>query len=258
MLRYIVRPTNIRKTPRIIADALSVRTRTVDARHTCFDLSSDFFCAYPPAHRVVDGNGVPCVGDSCYESLRGFYTSSKPTQRLVLARSGIRTPWTRTSHTDWCNHGTTVPRYIVRPFAHSGGRNYRITEDQNDFREGQEYLQAVFPKDREYRIIFIYGEPIIWYRKKVTQGTPAEVAWNHDTGSFFLTIQRPETCKLTETTAIEDLLRSPIIQNASIVAADIMWHPTLGYSVCELNMCPGIQIPASIERIVSYVQHHFN
>jgi hypothetical protein len=249
-IRYVIRPPSIGKTPRAIANALGVETRRSDATRTVesFDWERDLFLGYPEPGRVRT------LPSSTYGDVHSFIRSSKAQQRRLVAALGVCTPATATSH-DELRPGAALG-FIVRRNHHSGGRHYRLTQDPNDFIEGEEYIQEVYPKDREYRIIFVFGEPLITLHKVKPEGVDQAAAWNHATGASFQTINNERNNRLAGTDVYSRLASLPIIIHGHIIAADVMWSDSLGYSVCELNSCPGITIPANLERIVSHVQGH--
>lgn len=227
--------------------------------------------AYPHPRRVhtalgdvgagphTDLGSVPSIPlrtneSETYRSLYSFFSSNKPTQRELLAGAGLPVPETYQTHSD--ARYATPGAWISRPLRHSGGLGYRRTEDVSDFTEGEEYIQRVYPKDREYRLIYVYGQHLITLRKKVPEGLTNDQPWNHSNGAFFQTIHHWENCRLASTDILARLQSLPIIMYAHIVAVDVMWSNSLGYSVCELNACPGLTIDNNLRKVAAYVSEH--
>lgn len=205
-------------------------------------------------HRTLGGDRRGSNPSDTYRSLYSFFSANKPTQREFIAGLGISVPESY-QHSESL-HDVRPGSWIVRPLRHSGGRGYRLTESVTDFTEGQEYIQRVYPKDREYRLIYVYGQHLITLRKKVPEGTPQDQPWNHSAGAFFQTINHWENCRLAGTDILARLQSLPIITHAHIVAVDVMWSNSLGYSVCELNACPGLTIDNNLRKVANYVSEH--
>jgi hypothetical protein len=257
-VRFIIRPSDIRRTPRELASRFAVETRRYPSRiRTVFDYRRDLFLIYPPPQSVYNRPSRGANGQFQsvypYERLYSFFSSNKAAQRQTLKLNGIPVPETYTDRYEaaYAIGGT----WIVRPLRHSGGQGYRITTNATDFQHG-EYLSRVFPKDHEYRIIFVLGEPLITLYKRVPEGLSPQLPWNHANGSTFVTVNDIRKCRLSRTN-IYDVLRSlPIIKYGHIIAADILWSNGNGYVICELNTCPGLTIDNNLERVASYVETH--
>jgi hypothetical protein len=247
-VRFVVRPPAISKTPRLLASSLDAETRRSDAR-VAFDPDRDLFLTYPHPSQMSERSDYDRAR---YRDVYSFTSASKPRQRNFLRDAGVRIPDTATTHA--AAQSLPPGRFIVRPYRHHGGQHYRITEDRTDFIEGVEYIQRIFAKDAEYRVIFSFGEPVVVLRKRPPEGISKEVAWNHTNGSTFVTQTRSKN--LEQTDFYDKLSKLPIITSGHILAADVLWSHTEGYVVCELNTCPGLTIPSNLERITSHVQSH--
>ncbi len=105
-------------------------------------------------------------------------------------------------------------------------------------------------------MIFAFGDPLVTLLKKAPEGVSKDAAWNHQQGAFFQTITKEKNDRLLRTDFHDKMSQLPIINYGHIVAADVMWSDSFGYSVCELNMCPGLTIPSNLERIANHVEGH--
>jgi hypothetical protein len=167
-----------------------------------------------------------------------FATTEAITERLSTE------PLTRVFHYE----------YVVRPLRHSQGIGYRITSDPLDFEEGKEYISRLYPKAHEYRVIFVYGTPLITLLKRVPEDIDRDGPWNHAAGSSFVTVTGPTKNRLRHFDVVEKLRAFEVVQTAHLVGADIMLGPDKsGYAVTELNFCPSITIPSNLERIRNHV-----
>ena len=249
--RYVVRPPSILTTPRALANQFGCTTRNGRNQQT-FSFTRDFFLYYPHPSKMVDINAEE------YRELHTFTRATKPAQRALLHNYRIPTPETYNSKSS--GEVATVtsgrPGYIVRPLRHSGGVSYRITQDRNDFIEGQEYISRIFPKSFEYRIITCFGEVICTLLKVPPADARPEDAWNHNNGSHFTTVNNPLNNRLRFTSVYEDCLRVPIIKQAHLCGIDVLlakdpWR----YVICELNFCPSLTIETNLQKVISHVQN---
>jgi hypothetical protein len=184
------------------------------------------------------------------------------TQRVCVRASqlGHRDDQSRTNGSPQPHEGdgTSVVgdgTYVVRPYRHHGGENYRITTDPEDFQEGSEYISRIFEKDREYRIIYVLGTPLVVLKKKVPEGLSNQLHWNFANGSTFVTVPMAESV-LRRTDIFRRLETNPIIQYADIVGVDVLYKNTGEYVIVEFNSAPGINIPANLESIATHVRAH--
>lgn len=197
------------------------------------DWNSDLLVAYPHASKVAN---VP----ENYNKVRDFYRSDKSQQRQLLMSSGIKTP-----------NSYTSDRFIVRPLRHREGRDYRITTEVNDYNAETHYISPAFYKLREYRVIYVYGNPVVVLGKKPPEGADPFSAWNHTTGARFSTINRREESMLWGTSFIRDAATFDVIKTATLVAADVLVGPSYTYAVTELNFAPSLTIARNIEDIAN-------
>jgi hypothetical protein len=252
-IRYIIRPKHIWSTPNTLKRAFNAVRLLPYGRDTRYgrrapDWHRDFFLVYPPADMVTNA-------DDTYRSIRAFCGGNKRDQRLHLSFQGIRVPATPSS--DMANTyspSTADPkRYVVRPHRHSKGEGWRITEDPEDFNPATEYIQELYPKTHEYRILFVLGTPLITLYKRA-EGIPQDQPWNHAQGASFVTVNDYENNRLRHFDVYDRLKELDVIKSAHIVAADVLYASKKnGYAVTELNFCPSITIPDNIERVKDHV-----
>jgi hypothetical protein len=243
MFRYLLKSRQFRTTPINLKRVLGIRKLvSVGGRFAPdLDWNQDLFFAYPKENAYA---GRLLNLPSTYSQLASFYTSNKGHQRKLLRNHGVKTPESYT---------TTATQFVVRPLRHYGGVGFRVTTNKEDYNPQTEYIAPLFPKSREYRVIFVFGEPVIMLRKKPGNDVKPDEPWNYSNGSYFQTISSPDECRLyTQTSFFNDAQQFPVIKDAHIVAADVL---TCGadYAVCELNFSPAITIHSNLERIKDHV-----
>ena len=231
----VLRPRHILTSPRLLADALGAKLRTHEwARRNERSVE---------AHRGRSGLFTYGVGEYSPESVQEFGRLRKLDQRRSIASYGVSVPETYSG-------GNT--RWVVRPHRHSQGVGFRVTEDPDDFNPQSEYISPLFPKQYEYRLIFIKGAHLITLVKVVNDGTPADIAWNHGV-SRFSTIHDYGTCRLRHTNCLGDLAAHPVVQEAHILGVDVMLDADRNYAVCEFNLAPALTIENNLNKVVEYL-----
>lgn len=240
----VIRPENIHATPNATAKALGATIRKSPSRLLAQYRGKCFFFTYPHPDRLSEAS-------QHYGELYDFFSAHKAGQRSRLSKFDIPALACYVSPPDEGTAPKKINGYIKRPLRHHSGRAYEIIDDPTKFREGYEYVSPVFPKTREYRIIFVLGEPLVVLRKKNAKELRPEEAWNHVNGSYFQTCNEPT--KLHATDAFERLRACPILQNASIVGVDILYRKG-EYRICEFNACPSLTIPENFAKIIHYIQ----
>ncbi len=286
MIRYIIRPQHIRTTPQLLKEAFNAE-RTLQypilSRLRRPSYTRDFFLCYPPISQLEDRNDLSPETLQAYASVRAFYTSNKPTQRSTLASLGFPIPTTYSSiHDMEGTGGTNCPEsissgvWIGRPFRHSGGRGYRLlrptseapirmgrnalnsseeTNPSNSWDPTQEYLQELYPKNHEYRIVIVRGTPLITLIKRVPEGTSQESPWNHAQGASFVTVEDLHNNRLRHTNIYNLINSNPFFKAIDLCGLDVLVnlrHPQ-PYVITELNLAPSLTIPSNIQRVVSHV-----
>lgn len=248
---FVVRPRGIVGTPRLLAKDLDCPTRVYPNTHyphRKYDYRYDFFMTpVDPAHI----RHCPPEYIKAYD----FMKRDKYVQRKALEFGGVPVPRTVGSHGDaWGLAFDTGLRFVVRPLRHSAGNGFRVTDNAIDFVPGQQYLSELYPKKREYRIIFVFGKPVIYLRKKPNEGVTDDLPWGH-VNSTFQTINDVAGCRLSTTDCATRLGNFPVIKGAHIIAADIMWNDQADrpYVVLELNACPALTIDENRSKIAEAV-----
>ena len=217
--RYVVRPKGILGTPKAVARELGFRVRFYPnpAKHRIFDYQRDFFMG-PVAPQHVKNAPLG------YGTFHDFTTRNKYGQRQALAEAGVPVPQCASSLAE--TQGLPFYdglRFVVRPLRHSGGAGYRFTNNRLDFTPGEEYISEFYPKKREYRVIFVFGKPMIWLRKKPHEGVSNEEPWGHQ-NSRFQTIIDVDSSPLSSTDCVARLGNTDIVRSAHICAADVLFN----------------------------------
>jgi len=234
--------------------------------------------------REGHSNLPQCSLDS-YASARTFASSTKPLQRRILADSGYPIPWTSTVRrniTSMDGQQTSqsfgnprypstpgfilgmeqpqqsvepndVGSYIVRPLRHTRGQGWRLTSSPTDFEEGREYIQEIYPKNHEYRVIAVRGMPLVTLYKRRPEGTPHDQPWNHTNGSSFVTVSNPDNDRLRYTDVYEKIKSTDLFKSLDLIGLDIMIASRGQYVVTEVNLCPAVTLEHNLQRIKAHV-----
>lgn len=235
-MRDIVRPNSIGRTPRRLKTALGARRTVKVSDVVTADYQQDLFLAYPEPTRVI--NRPPD-----YRFICSFYQSNKVTQRTVLQDLGLPI-------VPMFNLRGNYERFVVRPLRHSQGRDYRITADVDDFNASTHYISALIPKDKEFRVLFYKGQHVCTYLKQNPNNIPASEPWTHANGCTFATINNPQNDKVHRLGLLDQLKETSLAKFASLVAFDVLAAGNTLY-VCEANLCPGLTITGTIDKIVA-------
>lgn len=236
-MHFLVKPNKFRKTPLLLKRTLGLQKLvSYPGRYQpALDYTRDLFLAFPKPDRYP--NPIKNVPDS-YGLLSTFYGSSKATQRKLISEYGVKTPEAYAS-----------TNFIVRPLHHFGGANYRITSNPTDFNPSSEYISPAFPKWREYRVVFVKGNPLLVLRKKPGPEAGLYDAWNHTSGSYFQTVLDRPSSPLSATSFFTDAATHPVLRDSHLIAVDVLLDRQQNYAVTEFNFSPAITIPANLEVI---------
>lgn len=255
MIRYVIRPASIRTTPLALKTAFGAQrlVRYPGPSRRLLSWERDFFLAYPEPHRIEEFHDAdnPALVEYC--QVRTFYTSNKPTQRSILDGLGFRTPRT------FRGLGESLPGTgIARPLRHTSGRGFRIVADPQvtgTWDPTTEYLQEIYPKTHEYRVLIVRGEPLVTLIKRVPEDTPHDMPWNHAQGAYFVTVNNFDNNRLRHT-PVYDLIHENqgFFQYVDLAGLDVMFNQhDQSYSVCELNFCPSLSIPSNLQKVTQHV-----
>lgn len=239
-IRYIVRPNTIRATPKRLKRVLRAERIVNIYSPVSFDWSKDLFLAYPPSHSVLSADPV-------YDTSRSFFKANKLEQRKQLFEQGL--PIVPTLYDGvWLGPWSGPNLFVFRPFFHRGGQGFVLTDNRHY--EGEGYLSEYIDKKREFRVIYYKGERVCTYLKKKVTDTNTPV-WNHRTGFVFQTIRNDLNDKLLNYTDVYTRLQhSSLIKSLHLCAIDILYKPGEAY-ITEVNLCPGLTIPSTLEKISS-------
>jgi hypothetical protein len=247
---YVVRPQAILGTPRALAADLGGNWRSRFYPNPAypsrvFDYNRDFLMTPVPPANVR--NAPPEYIDTF-----NFATRNKYGQRRLLQAAGIPVPAVADSHDGARSLAGT--QFVARPLRHSRGAGYRVTSDRSGFTPGEEYLSEFYPKRREYRIIFVKGEPLIYLRKKPNEGVDASQPWGH-VNSRFQTINDVPGSRIGRTDAASRLSGYSVIRGAHIAAVDILYNDRerQPWVALEVNFCPALDIDNNRARVVEYI-----
>lgn len=209
-----------------------------------------------------------------YSNARAFASASKPSQRLLLHQHGFPVPRTSFSsansslptgqatnvNSNWFGVDRSgrdfglQPKYIVRPLRHSGGQGYRLTNNSSDYEEGREYIQEVYPKNHEYRIIVVRGKPLFTLYKRRPETLTYEQPWNHANGSSFVTVNNPDNNRLRHTDVYQRINNaSGLLNNLDLVGIDVMYARRGEYVITEFNLCPAITLEHNLQKVAEHV-----
>ena len=202
-----------------------------------------------------------------YTTVGAFAAATKPAQRSLLRADGFPTPFTASSHEEleqWLasNDGgglrtdQTGPEscaYIVRPLRHSQGRGWRLTNNPSDFQEGREYVQEVYPKNHEYRILAVRGTPLVTLLKRRPEHLTQDQPWNHANGSTFVTVTDENNNRLRHTNVYQLIEQSQLLKGIDLCGIDVMYSRRNDYAIAEVNLCPSLEIESNLQRISNHV-----
>ena len=249
-IRYIIRPQGILSTPKRLKEVLNAsRTIRSDAsrllRSRNVNWEDDLYLSYPLIPHLA----------TCepYQIVREFYIKNKCNQRHHLLDNGVKTPNSYSPHED---------KFVVRPLKHRGGADFNIVDQAGAIETNLDthWFSPLFPKVKEYRVIFLKGVPLLTLRKVFASreqdsllSSPhpnPTLPWNHAQGASFQTISGGHTTSsLRHTSCISDLLNVPVVQHAHLIGVDIMMDARNNYAVCEINFCPSISIESNLNVI---------
>lgn len=297
-MRFIIRPNHILGTPRALKDAFNARletnsrfiTRRLDSAsrvHRPLEYRGrDFFLAYP-GHSLVRTDAS--VSGELYDIARQFFLATKRDQRGAICHAGFPIPKTYTALCEQRSVGgageghvqlelqlldvsgseeTIQPssvsdadrarKFVVRPLRHYGGTEYRITTDPTAWDPEREYLSELYPKDREYRIVCVRGEPLFTLLKRTPEGLSNTEPWNHTNGSYFVTVQDWSKNRLRHTDIFDRIRSSDLIRSFDLCGIDVLWsrEHEQPYVVCEVNLCPALSIESNLRKVVDHVVSH--
>lgn len=207
---------------------------------------------------IIDRQTDLCIGagDPHREPFR---LAHKAGQRRRLEDMGIRTP----------NSYEPNGKWVVRPLNHHGGRGFEVMEQEEKPRYRGKYSSPVFNRTHEYRVVYLRGERMFTLLKRVDEGMPQDVPWNHSGGSSFVTVNNWDNNRLRHTTFFEDFegqvgwpdgrqtFFNSLESTPHLVGVDVLYnHSNRTYAVCEVNFAPGLTIENNLNAIVTKELQH--
>jgi hypothetical protein len=251
MLRYIIRHPGMMTTPRTLAEALGCKTRRwPTSRNFTPSYTRDFIFNMPHPSELREAETDIHIAQKA-GVVHEFFWKNKLEQRRALFASGLPIPWTLGVSTTPQPEG----EFVRRPLRHSGGADYALT--QTPEQSTGHYVSAIFPKSREYRVVFVYGEPLVFLRKRVPDGTGNNLPWNHSVGGTFTTINDVGSSMPSRCGAIDLLKTNPVVRAAHIVGVDLLWRISSGqpeWCVLEFNSAPALTIDNNVQKIADFIK----
>ncbi len=248
-IRYIVRPSNIRQTPKALATKLEAE-KVVQTSHLAqlFDPSRDVFLGYPPPLRV---QGLSEGQAAAYRELYSFYCKDKYAQRKAIHEAGIKIPTTWGISPDG-SFATRGGKFVIRPRHHMAGLGFEVVDNVSAFTSpNTHYLSRLFERQHEYRVIYSHGTRVCTLYKKMPEGVSQELAWTHEAGAVFQAINtRPETHRLHDRGAYAALEAFHVVKEAHVCAVDIAVSSD-SYAVFEINFCPSLKIESRLDAVAA-------
>lgn len=199
-------------------------------RRGSVDWNEDLFLSFPSDPRVSVRNAPPQ-----YDNMRDFFRKNKLGQWRVLDRY-FDTPQ------------LADPPYVVRPLRHFGGAGFEMSDTLPPPERGAtHYWRSLWKRNREYRLIYCHGRLTLNLLKRVNDGTPQTVAWNHGV-SRFVTVRDSDNDRIKNTTFFQDVV--PFLRDYPFhfIAFDILYRKKT-YAVVEVNFSPGVTIPENLSII---------
>lgn len=249
MIRQIIRPAGVKTTPTNLAEGLGVVARGMGDDGPMPDWRRDFFMYYPDPE-LVRGT------DAHYTVLRNFAMNTKATQREQIGTFGMPVCPVYRAHVPRPDN-LEGRRWVVRPMYHERGQNFRLTGDRNDFIPRAEYISPFYRDRREYRFLFIRGEPVLFWNKR---GDNPDQPWGGDDPQYYTITDWPASVLLRYTDALTVLRRCPILARAHIVGVDVMYSETenQNWVVLEYNFAPGLWMNHNIRTVVNHLRENWD
>lgn len=190
------------------------------------DWNEDLFLSFP-SDTSIPINHVP---DS-YFRMRDFFRANKYGQ------------WKRLEeYFDTPQLGE--PPYVIRPLRHFGGAGFEISDTPMDIsRSATHYCRSLWKRNREYRLIYCHGKLTLNLLKRVNEGTPQNVAWNHGV-SRFVTVTDAANDRIKNTSFFEDVKPFLTDYPFHFISFDLLYRKKK-YALVEVNFSPGVTIQAN-------------
>jgi len=223
---YLIHNRAIKRTPRALAQAFGCHRVLFPLRRAipeALRLSRDFFCYYPDPAGCIHTDDL---GD--YAVIRAFAEGNKFQQRMLLSAAGL-------PHPETFGPGAELPagHYVQRPLRHMK----RIRFEELDLPQGAtvppgHYCSSWVEIKREYRTLFVRGEPIATFKKNP------------------LVERRWQLTSLDRLGLLDKLREFKPLRLASMAGVDLV-KTTAGLAlVLEINLAPAL-CPKNMERVTA-------
>lgn len=195
-----------------------------------YDWSSDLFLAYPDQRLVLNAPAQ-------YAAMKEFYNGNKYQQWQKL-KEFFRTP------------EFEDPPYVRRPLRHEGGVGFEIVQDRPaQDHDSRFYWRSLWQRSCEYRVFFVRGQKVLTLLKRVPEGTPQNIAWNHGVSSF-VTVTDPENDRLRHSRFYEKATEFFAAYPFHLCAVDVLYRQQR-HRVVEVNFSPGVLIPDNLRTLTT-------
>lgn len=185
------------------------------------DWARDVFLAYPDAARVSNA-------PTQYQAMVDFYRANKYEQ-WQKTKDFFRTP------------ELEEPPYVRRPLRHEGGVDFHVQQERPEHdHDSRHYWRSLWERSCEYRVFFIRGAKVLTLLKRVPDGTPQNVAWNHGVSSF-VTVHGEENDRLRHSLFYQKAAEFFKAYPFHLCAVDVLYKRQK-HRVVEVNFSPGVMI----------------
>lgn len=246
----IIRPPSILSTPKRLADAIS----SLQSIHcqilrypNRYNPISDLRLFYSETRNIPDSD----------RSVYSFFMGNKAYQRKKIQAEGLPTVPCATTQEEYEQLESPTEQYLFRPLRHRGGSGYTISSRTGtpfpDF--SRQYVQPVLQKKREFRIIYAFGQPILYLRKSIPDGFSPLQPWNHLQGSSFITINNFDNF-FPGISFVQRLRDSELLSKIDLVGIDVIQDYNNNSYILEFNSCPSLSIEENVNKVAEYLVNH--
>lgn len=201
-----------------------------DPTTSLFDWNTDIFLSYPEPSHVHNR-------PEHYDKMHEFFIANKRDQWMVL-KEFFKCPEIKD------------PPYVVRPLRHEGGVDFEITDTlPPEDKARTHYWRSLWERSCEYRVIFVYGKPVLTLLKRVPENTPQNIPWNAGVSSF-VTVHDGDNDRLRHSKFYECAEKFFAAYPFHLVAVDVLYRKQR-HRVVEVNFSPGVLIPDNLNLLLN-------